>query len=142
MTLSPGVYRISAYGTHGQPQVLTSIDGGNVTVSPPSSVPSGDQEWRLEILENGNVAIQNPANIFPSRSLSYKEPQEGEKIVLGPPFDFPTREWRVESAPQRPLPVPYFIRIPDKELIVVVSPIRIHPPQLQLQSADGRLDNA
>ena len=65
-------------------------------------------QWRVVVLENGNVAIQYPAHLRPSRSLSYeKPPEEGKRIFLGPPFDFPTCEWRIEPAPQKPLPVPY-----------------------------------
>ena len=65
-------------------------------------------QWRVVVLENGNVAIQYPAHLRPSRSLSYeKPPEEGKRIFLGPPFDFPTCEWRIEPAPQKPLPVPF-----------------------------------
>ena len=65
-------------------------------------------QWFVEVLENGNVAIQHPALIWPSRSVSYEKPaEEGRRIVLGPVFDFPSCEWRVEPAPQLPLPVPY-----------------------------------
>lgn len=65
-------------------------------------------QWRIENLENGIVAIQIPADLFPSRSLSYEgEPREGSRIVPGSLSDFPTREWLVETAPQKPLPVPY-----------------------------------
>jgi hypothetical protein len=46
MALANGVYRISQYGTHEQPQILT-LDNGDVTVRPPGSVPAGDQEVTL-----------------------------------------------------------------------------------------------
>ena len=62
----------------------------------------------MENLEDGKVAIQIPANIFPSRSLSYEgEAEEGRRIIPGRLSDFPTREWRIERAPQLPFPVPY-----------------------------------
>ncbi|PPQ93350.1 hypothetical protein CVT25_014479 [Psilocybe cyanescens] len=125
MTLPSGIYRISQWGTFEQPQILTATEDG-VTVLPPGSAPVRDQEvkcrfltrswsvtylisqWSVESLPDGKVAIQIPARLFPSRSLSYEgEPELGKKIILGPVFDFPTREWRVEPAPQLPLPVPY-----------------------------------
>jgi len=107
-------------------------------------------QWFVKILEDGTVAIQNPADIFPSSSLSYEgEAEEGKKIIPAHIADFPTRQWHVEVAPQRPLPVPYLsacnpdlslrllltfsfmncsIRVPDKDLIVV-SPLDVFPPQ-------------
>ena len=63
-------------------------------------------QWFVEVLENGNVAIQHPANRWPSRSLSYKKPELGERIILGPVSDFPTREWRLEFAKNLPFPIP------------------------------------
>ncbi|KIJ92761.1 hypothetical protein K443DRAFT_113092 [Laccaria amethystina LaAM-08-1] len=143
MTVLPnGVYRITQWGSHGQPQVLTLHDG-QVTVIPPGGAPERDQEWRLENLPDGKVAIQIPANIFPSRSLSYEgQPEEGKRIIPGPVFDFPTREWHIEIALQKPLPVPYFIRVPDKGLQAAVSPIAIYPPQLILYPESGDLEQA
>ena len=104
-------------------------------------------QWRVEVLEDGKVAIQNPANLFPSRSLSYEgEAERGKRVIPGPVSDFPTHFWRVEPAPQRPLPIPYLsvcnrstllikltfgtgsIRALDKDLIVVVSGLLIFPP--------------
>ena len=65
-------------------------------------------QWSVEVLENGNVAIQYPAHLRPSRSLSYEKPaEEGKRIILGPVSDFPSCEWRVEVAPQKPLPIPF-----------------------------------
>ena len=65
-------------------------------------------QWSVEVLENGNVAIQYPAHLRPSRSLSYEKPaEEGKRIILGPVSDFPSCEWRVDPAPQEPLPVPF-----------------------------------
>ena len=77
-------------------------------------------QWRVETLEDGKAAIQIPANIFPSRSLSYEgEAGEGKTIVPGRLSDFPTREWRIERAPPLPLPVPYLsVRHSDASLIV------------------------
>ena len=71
--------------------------------------------------------------------------------MLGPVSDFPTRKWLVEPALHIPLPVPILssldseipnffllfaylftrvgsIRVPDKDLVVVLSPILIEPP--------------
>lgn len=144
MTILPnGVYRITQWGSHGQtPQVLTLLDG-QVTALPPGGAPERDQEWRLQNLPNGKVAIQIPADIFPSRSLSYEgEAEQGKRIIPGRVWDFPTREWEIEVAPQKPLPVPYFIRVPEKDLIAVVSPIRIFPPQLALFPASIDLGHA
>ncbi|MFD8597266.1 hypothetical protein ACFV1L_19905 [Kitasatospora sp. NPDC059646] len=63
-------------------------------------------------------------------------------MILGPLSDFPTREWKIEPAPQRPLPAPYFIRVPDKDLQLVVSPKAIFPPELELAPSDSDLQNA
>ncbi|KIJ98202.1 hypothetical protein K443DRAFT_680920 [Laccaria amethystina LaAM-08-1] len=142
MTFLPnGVYRITLWGSQGQPQVLT-FHHGQVTVLPPGGASERDQEWLVENLPNDKVAIQIPANVFPSRSLSYKEPEEGERIILGPVSDFPTREWHIEIAPQKPLPVPYFIRVPDKGLLAALSPIPIFPPQLSLFPESNNLEQA
>ncbi|MFJ9776748.1 hypothetical protein ACIRVF_36870 [Kitasatospora sp. NPDC101157] len=95
----------------------------------------------MEVREDGTIiAIQIPARLFPSCSLSYKEPEAGERVILGPLSDFPTREWRIEPAPQQP--APYFIRVPDRELQLVMSPKPIFPPQLALASPNSDLRNA
>ncbi|PPQ93348.1 hypothetical protein CVT25_014477 [Psilocybe cyanescens] len=140
MSLPSGTYRISQWGTFEQPQVLTATEDG-VTVLPPGSAPEKDQEWSVESLPDGSVAIQIPARLFPSRSLSYEgEPELGKRIILGPVSDFPTRQWRVEPAPQLPLPVP--IRVPDQELVVGIAPIPIYPPRLALEKLTPGLDKA
>ncbi|KIJ96286.1 hypothetical protein K443DRAFT_107480 [Laccaria amethystina LaAM-08-1] len=142
MSLPPGIYRISQWGSHEHAQILTLKDD-HITVLAPGAAPERDQEWRVEALEDGNIAIQIPANIFPSRSLSYEgEAEEGKRIVPGRLSDFPTRQWRIQIAPQRPLPVPYFIRVPDKDLIIVQSPIHIFLPQLALGAYSHSLQNA
>ncbi|KIJ92762.1 hypothetical protein K443DRAFT_422477 [Laccaria amethystina LaAM-08-1] len=143
MTVLPnGVYRITQWGSHGQPQILT-LHHGQVTVFPPGEVPERDQEWRLENLPGGKVALQFPPQIFPSRSLSYEgTPEEGKRIIPGPVSDFPTREWHIEIALQKPLPVPYFIRVPDSGLQAAVSPLHIHPPQLALLPPSNNLEEA
>ncbi|EDR10175.1 uncharacterized protein LACBIDRAFT_293764 [Laccaria bicolor S238N-H82] len=142
MSLPPGTYRITQWGSHAQSQVLT-VENGLVTILAPGAAPEKNQEWRVEVLEDGKVAIQNPANRFPSSSLSYEgEAERGKRIIPGPVSDFPTRFWRVEPAPQRPLPVPYFIRALDKDLILAVSPILIFPPILALEPPNLDLRNA
>jgi hypothetical protein len=141
MTLPSGVYHISLWGSHDQPQLLTLQDG-QLTVLPPGAVPEKDQEWRVEV-EDGKVAIQIPANLFPSRSFSYEgEAERGKRIILGPVSDFPTRFWRVEPAPQLPFPVPYFIRVLDKDLIAARSGLLIFPPVLALETGNHDLKNA
>ena len=47
MTLPPGIYRITQWGTHGQPQVLTVDSDENVTVASPSEAPDKAQEVTL-----------------------------------------------------------------------------------------------
>lgn len=72
------------------------------------SVTHQSLQWFVQDLGNGHVAIQNPADIFPSRSLSYDgKPEKGDRVIPGQVSDFPTREWRVKIAPQKPLPIPY-----------------------------------
>ncbi|EDQ99382.1 uncharacterized protein LACBIDRAFT_316607 [Laccaria bicolor S238N-H82] len=143
MTLPSGIYRITQWGSHDQPQVLTLQDE-LVTVLPPGAAPEKDQEWGVRVREDGLVAtVQNPANLFPSRSLSYEgDAERGKRVIPGPFTDFPTRFWRVEPAPQLPLPVPYFIRVPDKDLIAAVSDILIFPPALALETGSFDLKNA
>ncbi|PPQ91741.1 hypothetical protein CVT25_013023 [Psilocybe cyanescens] len=142
MALRRGIYRIYQWGTSELPQVLTA-DEDVVTVSPPIGPPDRDQEWSVEIQDNSCVAIQIPARLFPSRSLSFEgEPEAGKQVILGPVSDFPTREWRVEPALQKPLPIPYFIRVRDKDLFVGISPKKIFPPQLELQESTEDLSRA
>lgn len=43
MTLPPGIYRITQWGSHGQPQILTLKDD-HVTVLPSGAAPEKDQE--------------------------------------------------------------------------------------------------
>ncbi|KJY32414.1 hypothetical protein [Streptomyces sp. NRRL S-495] len=143
MTLSSGLYRIISWpGTEGpEARVLTAGEQG-VTVVPPGAAPEREQQFSVEVQPDGTCAIQIPARLFPSRSLSYKEPEAGERVILGPLSDFPTREWRLEPAPQSPLPTPYFIRVPDKDLLVVVSPKPIYPPVLELAPFSSDLQHA
>ena len=47
MTLPPGIYRITQWGTHGQALVLTVDSNENVTVAPPSEAPDKAQEVTL-----------------------------------------------------------------------------------------------
>ncbi|KIJ96289.1 hypothetical protein K443DRAFT_10736 [Laccaria amethystina LaAM-08-1] len=101
------------------------------TVLPSGRALQRRQEWFVKTLEDGAVAIQNPADIFPSNSLSYKgEAEEGKKVIPEHVADFPIRQLRVEIAPwQRPFPVPYFIRVPDKDLVVIVPPSTFSRPR-------------
>ncbi|MFQ3563066.1 hypothetical protein QZN11_40530 [Streptomyces gramineus] len=142
-SLKSGVYRIASWpGAQGpEARVLTAGENG-VTVAPPGAVPEREQEFSVEVKPDGTCAIQIPARVFPSRSLSYKEPEKGEKVILGPVADFPTREWKIEPAPQLPYPHPYFIRVPDKDLHMVVSPKAIYPPEIELAPSDADLENA
>ncbi|SFY48693.1 hypothetical protein [Streptomyces sp. F-1] len=142
-TLPSGAYRIVSWpsATGPEARVLTAGENG-VTVTAPGAAPEREQVFRVEVREDGVCAIQVPARIFPSSSLSYKEPEKGERVILGPLSDFPTREWKVEPAPQVPQPAPYFIRVPDKDLQLVVSPKAIFPPELELAPSDSDLQNA
>ncbi|KMO93797.1 hypothetical protein [Streptomyces roseus] len=142
-TLKSGVYRIVSWpdALGSEARVLTASEEG-VTVTAPGAAPEREQEWSVEVKDDGTAAIQFPARLFPSRSLSYKEPEKGERVILGPVSDFPTREWKIEPAPQQPLPAPYFIRVPDKDLQMVVSPKRIFPTELELAPSDVDLQNA
>lgn len=80
--------------------------------------------------------------MLPSRSVSYQEAEEGERVILGPLSDFPTHEWKIEAAPQAPQPTPYFIRVSDKDLHLVVSTKPIFPPMLELAPSDSEVHNA
>ena len=61
------------------------------------------QQWRVEGNGEKPQALQNPTQIWPSRSLSYEgEAEEHKRIIPGPVSDFPTREWFIEPAPFMP----------------------------------------
>ncbi|MFJ3216154.1 hypothetical protein ACIPLC_09565 [Kitasatospora sp. NPDC086801] len=138
-----GVYRIVSWPGELVPEarVLTAGENG-VTVTAPGAAPEREQEWSVEVGEDGLAAIQIPARLFPSRSLSYKEPEKAERVILGPVSDFPTREWRIEPPPLAPVPAPFFIRVPDKDLMVVISPKPIFPPMLELAPFNFDLQHA
>ncbi|MFJ2171399.1 hypothetical protein ACIOHE_00595 [Streptomyces sp. NPDC087851] len=141
--LKSGVYRIVSWPGELVPEarVLTAGENG-VTVTAPGAAPEREQEFSVEVREDGRAAIQIPARLFPSRSLSYKEPEKGERVILGPVSDFPTREWTIELAPQMPLPPPFFIRVPDKDLMMAISPKPTFPPELELAPFNFDLQNA
>ena len=42
--LPKGVYRISRWGSHERPEILTALNDGNVTIAPPGVHPSKEQE--------------------------------------------------------------------------------------------------
>ncbi|MEW1721465.1 hypothetical protein [Streptomyces sp. NPDC093109] len=130
--LRNGTYRIFALGEGIAPEaaILTATEQG-VTLAGKGAVPEREQEWRVERAEGG-TAIQFPAQIIPSASLSYKEPQSGERLILGPLSDFPTRIWNVEPLPIGIIPEPFVIRVPDSDLAAIILPIKIFPPQLGL----------
>ena len=138
-----GVYRIVSWPGELGPEarVLTAGENG-VTVTAPGAAPEREQEFNVEVRGDGLAAIQIPARLFPSRSLSCREPEAGERVILGPVSDFPTREWRIELPPQKPIPAPFFIRVPDKDLMMVISPKPIFPPVLELAPVNFDLRNA
>ncbi|NLU69579.1 hypothetical protein [Streptomyces sp. HNM0574] len=141
--LSSGVYRIVSWPDATGPDARVLTAGANgVTVTAPGAASEREQEFSVEVLEDGTCAIQVPARLFPSRSLGYKEPEKGERVVLGPLSDFPTRVWKVEPAPQAPQPAAYFIRVPDKDLQLAVSSAMIFPPELELAPFDSDLQYA
>ncbi|MEU7322728.1 hypothetical protein ABZ682_19555 [Streptomyces griseoviridis] len=142
-TLKSGVYRIASWpGAVGpESRVLTAGEQG-VTIAAPGAALAREQEFSVEVQPDGTCAIQIPARIFPSRSLSYKEPEKGERVILGPVSDFPTREWKIDPAPQMPTPPPFFIRVPDKDLMLVIAQKAIYPPELELAPANTNLDSA
>ena len=47
-----GVYRISRWGSHERPEILTALKDGDVTVAPPGVHPSKDQEVTRRFLRN------------------------------------------------------------------------------------------
>ncbi|MET7746698.1 hypothetical protein [Streptomyces sp. NPDC005385] len=130
-TLRTGSYRI-CNGSNSGPEegVLTSTENG-LTVAAKGAVPESDQEFRVECTENGH-AIQFPATISPNASLSYKESQSGERLILGPPGDLPTRVWEIEERRGYAHGGYVTIRVPDTDLVLGISPKPIHPPQLEL----------
>ncbi|MFK0044718.1 hypothetical protein ACIQU4_11510 [Streptomyces sp. NPDC090741] len=132
--LRNGTYRIFALGEGIAPEaaILTATEQG-VTLAGKGAVPEREQEFRVERAEGG-YAIQFPAQIIPSASLSHKEPQSGDRLILGPLSDFPTRVWNIEPLPLGLLPEPFVIRVPDADLAVGIAPIKIFPPQLGLQT--------
>ncbi|MFJ8923610.1 hypothetical protein B046DRAFT_04159 [Streptomyces sp. LamerLS-316] len=141
--MKSGVYRIVSWPGELVPEarVLTAGEDG-VTVTAPGAAPERDQQFNVEVREDGLAAIQTPARLFPSRSLSYKEAEKGGRVILGPLSDFPTREWRIEPAPQKPYPAPFFIRVTDSDLMLAVSPKLIFPPELELAPYNFDLQNA
>ncbi|MFF8771140.1 hypothetical protein [Kitasatospora sp. NPDC015120] len=141
-TLSSGVYRIVSWpGALGpEARVLTAGEDG-VTVTAPGAAPEREQEFSVEVKPDGLCAIQIPARLFPSRSLSYREAESGARVILGPVSDFPTREWRITPAPQRPLPAPFRIDVPDHDLMMTISPKKIFPPEIALAPSDWDLQN-
>ncbi|MFJ4902576.1 hypothetical protein [Streptomyces sp. NPDC088727] len=141
--MKSGIYRIVSWPGELVPEarVLTAGENG-VTVTAPGAAPEREQEFSVEVREGGLAAIQIPARLFPSRSLSYREPEKGERVILGPVSDFPTREWKIEPAPQKPFPAPFFIRVPDQDLMMVISSKPIFPPELELAPFDLDLQNA
>ncbi|WP_405388130.1 hypothetical protein OG596_09270 [Streptomyces sp. NBC_01102] len=141
--LRSGVYRIVSWPGEGpDSRVLTAGEQG-VTVASPGAAPEREQEWSVEVREDGLAAIQIPARLFPSRSLSYKEVEKGERLILGPVSDFPTREWKITLAPQKVSPPAFSIGVADDEesLVAVISPKLIFPPELELVPSSGDLEN-
>ncbi|MFF9477181.1 hypothetical protein ACF1E9_31795 [Streptomyces roseolus] len=133
-TLSSGVYRIFT-GTAGpEAQYLTASEEG-VTVAPKGAAPEREQEFSVEVREDGLAAIQSPARLFPSRSLSYREPEKGERVVLGRLSDFPTREWKITEG-SKPGTFTIAVAGDEQSLVVALSSRSIFPPQLELAPSD------
>lgn len=133
-TLSSGVYRIFSGSPGPAAQYLTASENG-VTVAHKGSAPEREQEFSVECRSDGVCAIQSPARLFPSRSLSYKEPEKGERVILGPVSDFPTREWKIT---QRSRPGTFTVGVvgDEQSLVVAVSSKPIFPPLLELAPSD------
>ncbi|MEV7373325.1 hypothetical protein AB0O51_20940 [Streptomyces sp. NPDC090301] len=133
-TLRNGTYRIFALGDGIAPEaaILTSTEQG-LTLTGKGAVPEREQEFRVERAEGGH-AIQFPARIFPSASLSYKEPQSGERLILGSLSDFPTRTWNIEALLVETTPEAFAIRVPDADLALGILPIKKFPQELGLQT--------
>ncbi|MFJ4961263.1 hypothetical protein EES43_09220 [Streptomyces sp. ADI96-02] len=142
--LKSGVYRIVSWPGELVPEarVLTAGENG-VTVTAPGAAPEREQEFSVEVREDGLAAIQIPARLFPSRSLSFKEAEKGERVILGPVSDFPTREWKITPAPQKPHPAPFRIGVADDEesLMMAISPKLIFPPEIELAPSNWDLQN-
>lgn len=105
--LPPGVYRIIVgLGRGVEPQALTRWDE-NVTILPPSKVPTPEQEvpaflavayqpfqWRVVPGKDGNVIIERPSPIIPSIYDAPGKPEEGAQVV--PRLsEFPPNEWHL-----------------------------------------------
>ncbi|MEE1789280.1 hypothetical protein PUR28_00495 [Streptomyces sp. BE308] len=136
-TLSSGVYRIFTSNADSTAQYLTAQESG-VTVLPWGSVPAREQEFRVEVIKDGVAAIQSPANLFPSRSVSYKEPEKGERVVLGPMSDFPTREWKITKGSKQGT---FTIGVAGggESLVLALAQIPIFPLPLELATSDRAL---
>ncbi|MFJ4669618.1 hypothetical protein [Kitasatospora purpeofusca] len=89
----------------------------------------------MELRPDGTCAIQSPARIFPSHSLSYKEPEKGQRVVLGPPSDFPTCEWKITEHSE---PGTFTVGVVDdgRSLVMVISSTPTFPPQIELAPSD------
>ncbi|MET9613693.1 hypothetical protein [Kitasatospora indigofera] len=132
-TLSSGVYRIFTGSSGPKAQYLTASDQG-VTVLPWGAAPEREQEFRVEVREDGLAAIQSPTKIFPSRSLSYKQPEKGQRVILGPMSDFPTREWKITKGSKQGT---FTIGVAGdgQSLVLALAQIPIFPPPLELATS-------
>lgn len=122
-TLSNGVYRIRL----DDKQYLTFGDQG---VSVLHKQGQG-QEFQVSRSGENRYAISAPPRMFPSRSLSYQNAENGERVILGPLSDFPTREWEIT---EHSTPGTFTIGVKDngKSLVMGRSPIPIFPPPVEL----------
>ncbi|MFH9429261.1 hypothetical protein ACH4JZ_13370 [Streptomyces sp. NPDC017615] len=136
-TLPSGVYRIFTDSADSTAQYLTAREDG-VTVLPWGIAPAREQQFRVEVIKDGVAAIQSPANLFPSRSLSYKEPEKGERVILGPMSDYPTREWKITSGSKQGT---FTIGVAGdgQSLALALAQIPIFPPPLELATSDRSL---
>ncbi|MEV7753754.1 hypothetical protein [Streptomyces griseofuscus] len=133
-TLSFGVYRIFTGSAGPEARYLTAGEDG-VTVLPSGAAPAREQEFSVEVREDGRAAVQIPARLFPSRSLSYKEPEKGQRVILGPMSDFPTREWKITEGLQ---PGTFTIGVvgDGQSLVMVPSSKAVFPPEVELAPSD------
>lgn len=140
--LQSGVYRIASWpGDLGpESRVLTAGENG-VTVTAPGAAPAREQEFSVEVGENGLCAIQIPALLFPSRSLTYKKGEKGERVILGPVSDFPTRQWRITPVPNSSFPPPFHVKVANDEesLAMIISP---NSPEIELAPSSQDLAGA